>query len=132
MKFSEKTIKMRSEDAMAMSESQNLKKYESLALKLLRKELGSYVEKVTVKIDFDFADEETIFFVAHLNNDAPANLGRDFVSAHRLLRHELEKLNEYRFPYLDTQRPVGFRRSAETTLKTSRGEGSLSKRSEAR
>jgi hypothetical protein len=117
---------------MAMSASQNLKKYEALALKLLRKELGSYVEKVTARIDFDFADEETIFFVAHLNNDAPTKLGRDFVSAHRLLRHELEKLDEYRFPYLDTQRPVGFRRSAETILKTSRGEGSLSKRSEAR
>ena len=36
---------------MAMSKSQNFKQYEALALKLLRKELGSFVEKVTVKED---------------------------------------------------------------------------------
>lgn len=115
-----------------MLADQNLRKYETLALDLLRKELGPYVEKVTAKEDYDFADEEAIFFVAHLKKNAPTDIGRKFVSAHLLLRRALEKLNEYRFPYLDTQRPTGDSRATHTTLKTRRGEGSLAKRSTAR
>ena len=117
---------------MAMSKSQNFKQYEALALKLLRKELGSFVEKVTVKEDSDCADEEALFFDAYLKSDAPADLGKQFVSGYLLLSRALEKLGEERFPYLGTRRPGANAPPKEVILKTRRGEGSLAKRTPAR
>lgn len=110
----------------------HLKKIETATLKLLRKELGKFVDRVTVREDYDFADEEALFFVAHLNKDAPENLGNKFIEAYFLLRRELEKLKENRFPYLDTQRPLGDVRPTDRFIRTRPVNGNLSKRSSAR
>jgi len=113
---------------MAISESQNLKKYEALALKLLRKELGSYVEKVTVREDIDYDDEPALFIDAILSEKAPADLGKKFIFSHLYLRRELERVGENRFPYLTTRRPKSDNRPTDFILSSKTGQGSKSKR----
>ena len=115
-----------------MVQKQTLQSYQSLAQKVLRGELGTYVSKVEVREDYDFADEEALFFEAYLKKDAPRDLGKQFVSAHVLLRRALEALGEERFPYLNTRRPVGDNEPTEMFLKTPRREGSLARRTSAR
>ena len=111
-----------------MSETQSVKKYEVLALKLLRKELGPFVKKVTIREDIDYDDEPALFIDAVLSERAPADLGKKFIFSHLYLRRELEQIGETRFPYLTTRRPKSDNRPTDYILSPKTGQGSRSKR----
>jgi hypothetical protein len=112
-----------------MTDSTVLKDYESRALNVLRKELGEFVEKVEVKEDLDHTGDDALFFEAHLNKDAPGDLGSAFITAHLWLRRELERQGEGRFPYLQTRRAAGDKQATDFALKSQ--SGSLAKRRHA-
>lgn len=93
--------------------------YQRLALDLLRRELTPHITGVSVKEGEDFAQEQALFFEAHLDEDAPADIGgENFLNAHVRLFDELEKLGERRFPYLSTSRPDGDKRPRDLILNT--------------
>lgn len=88
-----------------MAQKQALDRYETLALRLLRRELGPYVAAVTIREGVDHTDEPSLFFQAVLDSTAPDDLGRSFIFSHLYLREALEREGETRFPYLETLRP---------------------------
>ena len=83
-----------------MSETHSVKTYEVLALELLRKELGPFVESVTVREDVDYDDEPALFFDAWMDDDAPPDLGVGVMNGHWEVKKALESNNDLRFPYL--------------------------------
>jgi hypothetical protein len=109
-----------------------LDSYKKLANKIFKKELGSFVRGIEVREDVDTSDDDALFFELYLDENAPRDLGRNFLFAHLYLRQKLEELDEYRFPYLNTRRPDVLNRVAETILKPPMGRGSQSVRRVAR
>jgi hypothetical protein len=82
-----------------------LDKYKKLALELFKKELGDFVAGVDVREDYDFKDDEALFFEIYLDPTAPDNIGKKFILSHLKLREDLEGEDEFRFPYVSTRRP---------------------------
>jgi len=107
--------------------TKTLATYETLALKLLKKELGQFVESVHVEEKLDHADDPALFFDANLDETAPSDIGKKFIYAHFLLRNRLEAKGEMRFPYLTTRRPRSDNKPTDQILKYP--EGAVSKRS---
>lgn len=97
-----------------------LDEYKKLALELFRLKLGSDVESVDVREDYDFKDDEALFFEIFLTQTAPDDIGRNFMSSHLLLRKELEKLGEIRFPYVSTRRPASGQHIEDMIIKSDR------------
>lgn len=74
-----------------------------LAKSILRNAWGSSVGDIEVSEGLDHADQPALFFVVHMSENAPADLGKDFIEAHLRLRDALEAQDESRFPYLRTK-----------------------------
>lgn len=93
-----------------------LDKYKNIALELFKKELGDFVAGVDVREDYDFKDDEALFFEIYLDRKAPDDIGENFIVSHLKLREDLESENEFRFPYVRTRRPHGSKQFEDLTI----------------
>ena len=103
-----------------MAQSQTFKKFEDMVLKLLQNRMGHFVESVSIRSGYDHHDEESLYIEATLNEDAPIDLGKEFIFSQLELKEALQAEGENRFPYLSTKRLDG-KHPTDITIKSEIG-----------